>query len=230
MAGTSNSVPGPRPRGSARRVFIVIAAVLAAVWFWNAAIKGNLSPKNFGVVDEGRVYRAGQLSPSAMRMVRDKHHIKTVIDLGSYEPGARGERRNQQVADALGMTRFVFDLEGDATGNPNYYVQALRIMNDPARQPVLVHCGAGSERTGCVAILYNNEKHGTPLNEGLRGAREFRHDPRRNPHLEETVNAWAGPILKAYREGGTIPGTEPLPEPEPAGVAGKEVRPSQAPR
>jgi hypothetical protein len=206
----------PRPRSGWARPLAIIIAVLGAVWLWDAGIKGNLVPKNFGVIDEGRVYRSGQLTPAAMRSVKEKYKIKTVVDLGSYEPGTRGDRRNQRVADALGITRYVLDLEGDSTGNPNYYLQALRIISDPANQPALVHCGAGSERTGCVALLYDNLQKGVPLEDGLKGAREFRHNPRRNPHLAETVTRWAGPIIGAYRAGGPVDGAEPLPEPEPA--------------
>jgi hypothetical protein len=206
----------PRPRSGWVRPLAIIIAVLGAVWLWDAGIKGNLVPKNFGVVDEGRVYRSGQLTPAAMRSIKEKYKIKTVVDLGSYEPGTRGDRRNQRVADALGITRYVLDLEGDSTGNPNYYLQALRIISDPANQPALVHCGAGSERTGCVALLYDNLQKGVPLEDGLKGAREFRHNPRRNPHLAETVTRWAGPIIGAYRSGGPVDGAEPLPEPEPA--------------
>ena len=112
-------------------------------------------------------------------------------------------------------------LEGDATGNPNYYAQALRLMMDPAKQPVLVHCGAGSERTGCVVILYNNLVHGTPLDEGLKGAEDYKHNPRRNPHLARVVEKWAQPILQAYRQGGPVAGAEPLPEPVAAAGAAR---------
>jgi hypothetical protein len=137
------------------------------------------------------------------------------VDLGSFEPGTAGDGRNQLCAQALGMERFVFDLEGDGTGNPNAYVQALRIMTDPARQPVLVHCGAGSERTGCAAILYRKLVHGTPVEEGLAEARRFKHDPARNPRLEGVLAEYGEPILRAVREGGQVPGVPPLPEPKP---------------
>lgn len=215
---------GPGTPHSGRRGFVrllvIVAVAFAAVGIYRGGIKGNLSPKNFGVVDDGRIYRSGQLTPGAMRVVAEKYKIKTVIDFGSYEPHERGERRNQQVAEALGLTRYVMDLEGDATGNPNYYAQALRLMTDPANQPVLVHCGAGSERTGCAVILYDNLVHGTPLDEGLKAAQEHKHNPRRNPHLARVVEKWAQPILEAYRQGGPVAGAEPLPEPMPVAAAG----------
>jgi len=227
-ANTSSDAGPARARRGPATVVVIAAAVLAAVAVYRGGIKGNLSPKNFGVVDQGLVYRSGQLTPSAMRMVKDKYHIKTVIDLGSYEPDQRGEQRNQQVADALGITRYVMDLEGDSTGNPNYYVQALRLMTDPANQPVLVHCGAGSERSGCAVVLYNAIKHGTPLDEGLKDAEKFKHNPRRNPKLAQTIKTWAEPIMNAYRSGGPVAGAEPLPDPRPNPHAG--AAPAAGPR
>src|SRR5690349_10858496 len=89
--GDSPGIIGPMPFPDRRRgihpVFLVLVAVAAGVWLYSAAMAPNLSPKNFGVVDEGRVYRSGQLTPSAMRAVHDRYHIRTVIDLGSYWAG-----------------------------------------------------------------------------------------------------------------------------------------------
>jgi len=203
-----------------RRLLAVAGVVAAAALLWVYAARPNLVPKNFGVVDEGRIYRSGQLTPSAMRRVVEKYHIKTVIDLGSYwdldrlaDP--RGEERNQRVADALRVKRYVMHLYGDGTGNLNWYVHALRIMNDPARQPVLVHCGAGSERTSVACILYE-QMHGTLTNaEGVERARAFRHNPGRNPHVREVLDASGAAILRCAREGGQLSGFPAIAEPKP---------------
>ncbi len=199
-------------------VFLLIGAV--------ALVLGvgvpDLVPKNFGEVDPGKVYRSGQMTPAAFARAQEKHGFRTIIDLGSYEPHERGDQRNQQVADAAGVKRYLFDLEGDATGNPNYYVQVLRLMRDPAHQPVLVHCGAGSERTGCAMILYNLLEHGTPVEEGMKDAYRFKHRDHRNPHFREVLDRWTEPILKAVRDGGQIPGVPVLPEPRPVGTPAQD--------
>jgi protein tyrosine phosphatase (PTP) superfamily phosphohydrolase (DUF442 family) len=204
-------------RRPARLLAGPLAAAIIAIVAVVAASGPDLKPKNFGTVDPGRVYRSGQLTPAAMRQLHDRYGIRTVIDLGSYEPDERGERRNQQVADALGIERLVFDLEGDGTGNPNAYVQAIQIMSDPARQPVLVHCGAGSERTSIACMLYMNLARGTPLEEGFKQAHAHRHRDHRNPRLREVVERWSDRIIRAVREGTQIddPAAPPLPPPQP---------------
>ncbi len=201
----------------------LVVGIVAAVALWTWALRPNLVPKNFGVVDEGRVYRSGQLTPSAMRRVVEKRHIRTVIDLGSYWDGARladpaGEERNQRVAEALGVRRYVMPLIGDGTGNVNWYIHAVRIMNDPARQPVLVHCGAGAERTSVACILYEQLRHGTPDNAtGVEEARKFRHNPKKTPQVREVLDTWGSEILRCVRNGGQVsdPKFQPIPDPKP---------------
>ena len=191
--------------GGVHPVVLIVAAVLASLGLYSGVVRDNLSPRNFGVVDEGRVYRSAQLTPAALRQVCDRYKIKTVIDLGSYWDGgsvadARGEKRNQRVAESLRVTRYVMPLEGDGTGNLNVYVHALRILSDPAAQPVLVHCGAGSERTGVAVALYQNLAHGVSFEDGLKDAAAFHHNPRRNPHVEEVIHGYGAAIVKAARD------------------------------
>lgn len=204
---------------------LLVAAVAAGFWFWAAGVRPNLDPKNFGAVDEGRVYRSGQLTPAAMRRVVEKHRIKTVIDLGSYWAADRltdpqGEERNRRAAAAMGVRRYVMPLYGDGTGNVNWYVHALRVMNDPSRQPVLVHCGAGSERTGLAAILYERLRRGTGNDAAaIEEAKKFGHDPRKNPDVAQILEQWGPEIVRCAREGGQVTGFAPIPEPRPVVAA-----------
>lgn len=207
------------PRG--RQTLILALAVALAAFLYVEVVRPNLVPKNFGVIEQGRVYRSGQLTPAAMRRIVEREHIKTEIDLGSYWDGGRladpaGEARNQRAAEAMGVTRYVMPLVGDGTGNVNWYIHALRIMNDPSKQPVLVHCGAGSERTSVAAILYEQLRTGSPDNAtGVEQARKFRHNPRRNPHVREVLDAYGAEILRCVRQGGQLSAFESIPSPKP---------------
>jgi len=58
------------------------------------------------------------------------------------------------VAAKPGIECVEFLLPSDGTGDPEKYVRALQLMTDPQRQPVLVHCGAGAQRTSTAVILY----------------------------------------------------------------------------
>lgn len=215
-------MPHPRKSPSSRRLLIVLTTVAACAFGARAAYIGllpNLFPKRLGVVDPGKVYRSGQLTPGAFEQVIKQHGIRTIIDLGSTIHGqTEGELRNQRTADALGVKRYVMRLYGDATGNPNYYIQALRLASDPANQPVLIHCGAGTERTGLTCILYKHLHMGTPLEEGFSEAKSYGHNPRRTPEMRLMMERYAETVLRHVREGGLIeaPDAPALPEPAPA--------------
>ncbi len=219
----------PKPlRGRAVRTVLVVAImIVAGSLVFRFAVRDHLFPKNFGVVDEGKVYRSGKLTPSALSDVVERHAVRTIVDLGTWPAGSAGDRREQRTADALGVERYRFELIGDGTGNPNYYVNTLRIMTDPARQPVLVHCGAGAERTGMSVMLYRHLTLGTPIEEAYAEARRYKHEPDRNPKLREVLDRYGPMILEAYRQGRqiSVPGeVEPVPEPTPVEPAPRVAR------
>lgn len=213
------TAPTPAPARAARRknpapaIIAAVAAVALGVWIWDDAIAPDLFPKRFHTVVEGQVYRSGKLTPAAMERVVRRHGIRTVVDLGAYEPGTPGDQRQARTAQALGVDRVRFNLVGDATGNPNYYVEALRIMRDPARWPVLVHCGAGTERTGCVTILYREIEQGWDEERAFAEADDIGHSPTRNPKLRQVLEQWRAPIERALREGGPVEGAQPITPP-----------------
>lgn len=210
-------------RGAAR-VLSLAVVVLLGVLLWRYVVAINVLPENFGTVEPGKIYRSGKMTPAALAAVHRKHGIRTIIDLGTYEPGSVEERREQRTAEELGIRRYVFDLEGDATGNPNAYVQALRLMSDPELQPVLVHCGAGTERTGCAVVLYRRIVQGADIVKAFEEAQAFGHDPTRNPWVFKVLLEYRLAIEEAFQAGGQIPGVPALPEPVPEGQgAGEEI-------
>lgn len=190
----------------------VIAAVVAfAVWFAAEGVAPNLAPKNFGVVEDGSVYRSGVLTSAAMHDVIDDHGVRTVIDLGAHEPGTAAQRREEEVARVMGVRYVRLPLYGDGTGDPNRYAEALRIMTDPGAQPVLVHCSAGSERTGAAVAFYRMIVGGEPLDEAYAECARHRHDPARNDKLRPYLEKWAGEVENAFRGGGVIAYDGPTP-------------------
>lgn len=190
-----------------RRARILAAALVLALALGAYAVfvRPEFAPRRFGEVVAGKVYRSGRLSPGALTRLNREHHFRTIVDFGAWEPGSPEELREQRTAQALGIDRRVFRLEGDSRGDPNAYVQALRLMRDPNAQPVLVHCSAGSERTGCAVMLYRTIDEGASVEDAYREAQRYDHDPDRNPHLMETFRAWKDPIREALRTGSPVP-------------------------
>lgn len=196
----------PHDAGSKKKLVLPIVVLLAllagVVWYGPGDGHELFWPKRWGVVTENAIYRSGEPLPRATRRAAAETGVKTIIDLGAHTPDTEEERVAQATAEELGVTRYRFGLIGDATGDPNDYVAALHIMNDPANQPVWIHCAAGSERTGMLAALQRVIVEGWSLDEAYAEARQYDHDS--NPHLREMLDRWLPDIERAYRTGETI--------------------------
>ncbi|MCA9296130.1 MAG: tyrosine-protein phosphatase [Phycisphaerales bacterium] len=161
-----------------RTVPIIIAVVIiiaGGATVWHKWVRHYVIAKNFGVVEENQIYRTGQMTPRMLRRSCEEHGIRTIIDLSEHTPVSEKSRAEQAVADELGVRRFTFSLEGDGTGDPNIYVDVLRLMADPANQPVLVHCAAGAQRTGAAVLLYRSLVQGESFREAYPETFEHGH-------------------------------------------------------
>ncbi len=75
--------------------------------------------------------------------------VKTVIDLQED-----GERNEQQMAEAAGMKFYRIGLSDSSWPSRDKPEQFLKIVNDPANQPVFVHCHGGRHRAGIMTAIY----------------------------------------------------------------------------
>ena len=66
----------------------------------------------------------------------------------------------------------------------------LNFVNNPANQPVLVHCSAGHRRAGTMTILYRYSVQGWSLEKAYQEYDLFTDDPVNNAQ-KEFFNAWA---------------------------------------
>ena len=118
-----------------------------------AAALSRVRIDNFGHVDD-TYYRGAQ--PDG-RDYKDLSAIgvKTVIDL------TRGGRDNEQgMVEQAGMTFFRIPLTTSDRPAESAVAEFLGIVNDPARQPVYVHCQGGQHRTGVMTAVYRMTKYG----------------------------------------------------------------------
>ncbi|MBL8746515.1 MAG: tyrosine-protein phosphatase [Phycisphaerae bacterium] len=194
-------------------MMLISAAVVAAlvgVVFLVKWLRHHVVPRNFGVVEPGCIFRSGRLTPRMIRRVRREHGIRTIIDLGAYPAGTPEEQLMQRTAEELGLTRYVMrGVIGNATGNPNVYLRAIRLLADESSHPVLIHCAAGAERTGAAVILFRHLVQGKPIDEVYKEALCFKHDPAKNRELRGYVERHAPAIREAFERGGDIPDADP---------------------
>jgi tyrosine-protein phosphatase SIW14 len=119
--------------------------------------------RHFRVVEEGRLYRSGQLAPPALDRVVREQGITTVICLRALaRPGdAAPEDAEERWCAARGI-RYV-RLNPAQWGSPTCQANLkafLRVTDDRTSGPILVHCFAGLHRTGVFCAVYRMERQG----------------------------------------------------------------------
>jgi uncharacterized protein (TIGR01244 family) len=96
--------------------------------------------------------------------------IKTVLNLRVADERSRAEETE---ARAAGMRFFNIPMEGLDRPRDEQVEHALEIINDPANQPVFVHCKHGADRTGVIIAIYRMTHDGWSTEEALREAKHY---------------------------------------------------------
>jgi protein tyrosine/serine phosphatase len=182
-----------RPRKSlriARLTILGLAVVGVAIALWSLVLRDRFVPKRFGVVVPEKVYRSGQISRFLIADVVDRNHIGTIIDLNGLDPNDADQRAELDVSQSKGVRHLRFPLRGDATGQIDRYAGAVQAIVESEQQgrPVLVHCAAGSQRTGACVSFYRLLVRRDPPESVYRELVSYGWDPRANRILLEYVN------------------------------------------
>lgn len=102
---------------------------------------------NFGQVDD-HYYRGAQPKGDDFRAL-NALGIKLVIDLA-----AEGDKLEETNVKAAGMQFVRIPMTTHDAPTPAVIAQFLSLVNDPANQPVYVHCIGGRHRTGVMTAVY----------------------------------------------------------------------------
>ena len=108
-------------------------------------------PQNFGVVDEGKIYRGAQPSASEIEALR-RRGIRTIVKLS-----AKDVDMERIATSRLGIRIVEVPLHARTVGTSKACAgveRAYAAMTDPANWPVYVHCDHGRDRTGFLVGLY----------------------------------------------------------------------------
>ena len=155
-------------RPSVRRAAAVTGAILLAVFVVGVLpYRSHLSTKyrNFRVVEPGVLYCSGQMSASGLASTLDQYGIKTVISLRDLRDDGKPSPDSDEVTYCqangvrhvtLSPAKWASPDGQPAPVEPNISA-FLKILDDPASHPVLVHCFAGIHRTGGYVSLYRME-------------------------------------------------------------------------
>jgi len=105
------------------------------------------------------LYRSAQPTAEGMRNL-EKMGIKTILNLRSFHSD------RDEIGD-IGLAYEHIEMKAWHAEEEDA-VNFLRIVTDPARAPVLVHCQHGADRTGTMVALYRVAVQGWTKEEALR--------------------------------------------------------------
>ena len=187
---TGDAAPaGRRPVRAWVVVVAAVVAVAAGVGIWDA-VKYRFIPKRFGEVVPGAVYRSGQISHWQFEPTVAKHRIEVVIDLNGVAPDDPEQRAEIAAYDRLGLENHRFPLSGNGTGIVDNYVAAVATLAEchAAGKSVLVHCSAGTQRTGSVVAAFRVLVLGQDPREAYEELAKYGWDPETDQVLLQYLN------------------------------------------
>src|SRR5262249_35658084 len=160
-----------RSRGPRYFWISAAAAVLVAICAISI-IQHNASwPKRFGVVHEGRLYRCGDVSVRQLQTLTHEKGVRTVLSL--LNPNTAESRAEREAAEQLGIRWINVPLPGDGASTSADRDAIRSVILDDASGPTLVHCAAGTNRTGLACGMYRIHRQGWSVAKVLDEMRRY---------------------------------------------------------
>jgi hypothetical protein len=181
---------------------ILLALVLTGVLFWHGALKDRLIPKRWGVVEDGLIYRSGWLPPALLKTMLLRQHILRIVDLTLADPSDAAQQAEKQIAVELGVEYLNYPLYGSGVGEVWNYAHAIAVMAHAKKdgKPALVHCFAGTQRTGGVVAAYRLLIEKRPSGEAYAELIRYGWNPEKDQVLLSFLNSRMGELAERLLE------------------------------
>jgi tyrosine-protein phosphatase SIW14 len=122
---------------------------------------------NFGRVDS-TLYRGAQ--PQGRDYADLKAlGVKTIVNLTSDD----AEPNERAMAEGAGMSYVQIPMTTHTAPTPVQLAQFLSLVNDPASQPVYVHCVGGRHRTGVMTASYRMTHEGWTADQAFKEMKQY---------------------------------------------------------
>jgi protein tyrosine/serine phosphatase len=122
--------------------------------------------KNFGCVNEN--YFRGAQPEGRDYADLAALGVKAIIDVHE-----RGPKDEQQLAERAGLKFYRIPLNETAAPTAEQAEAFLKLVNDPANQPVFVHCAGGRHRTGTLTAIYRETHDGWTPDQAFEEMKRF---------------------------------------------------------
>jgi tyrosine-protein phosphatase SIW14 len=96
--------------------------------------------------------------------------VKTVIDLTSDD----AQTNEKSLTEHVGMRYFQIPMTTHQAPTPAQLTEFLKLVNDPANQPVYVHCVGGRHRTGVMTAAYRMTQDGWGADQAFKEMKQYK--------------------------------------------------------
>jgi uncharacterized protein (TIGR01244 family) len=119
----------------------------------------DLAHDNFHTVQEGRLYRSGQIPRARIAAYLQEYGIKTIINLRGKAENAMCCWGEKGAAKSCAASVIHIPMRAGKMSTPQEINELLAAF-DKAQEPLLIHCSQGINRTGEACALWLLEKCG----------------------------------------------------------------------
>jgi len=158
---------------------LIIAALAAPAIAQSRSIDGRVSVAD---VSRIRIENFGQAGPNYYRGGQPKDHdyadlaslgVKTLVNLTSDD----ADPREKALAERAGMAYFQIPMTTHQAPTTAQLAEFLKIVTDPANQPVFVHCVGGRHRTGVMTAAYRMTLDGWSAQQAFAEMKQYKFGP-----------------------------------------------------
>ena len=146
--------------------FIIALAVLSAAQAAQRDQSAKHRIKNFGSINDN-FYRGAQPKPDDYAGLAAMG-VKTVIDLQRD-----GKAEEQAMVEAQGMKFYRIGMSDSSQPSAEQVETFLKLVNDPANQPVFIHCKGGRHRTGAMSAIYRMTRDGWTADQAFQEMKQY---------------------------------------------------------
>jgi Tyrosine phosphatase family len=167
-------------------ILVLLAAVAASAAYWRSVENDpyrNGPLRRFGVVWPHQLTRSGLPRSDRGWMWLRTRGIRSIVTFRT---------ENDIDYRKFGFERVMYvPLSGSVMPTEKKATEYLKFIQDPANQPVHIHCSAGRDRTGMMAALVRYSIDGWPLTRALDEARQYRDGKELSQRRVAWLRAWA---------------------------------------
>lgn len=146
-----------------KKRIIILVLFISAIFGGKYAYDMHIN-HNFETITEGKVYKSGVIPPNEIADYVKEYKIKSIIDLRF--PGTGDDVNNPEIpaeltAEKDAITKIdgvnYFNNGSDQVPTEQNIEYFLKIMDNPANYPVLMHCYHGVGRAELYSAIYRIE-------------------------------------------------------------------------